>query len=78
MKIGNTSINVEALSSITKEDFLETYRGKILNIESEVNKLNKYFKKEEVVQDYVQENVQESVQDSTPRRKRKKKNVREV
>jgi hypothetical protein len=65
MQIGNMSINVIALGSITKQEFINSNRGKILNIEIEANKLSKHFKKEEVVRDVVQ--------NEKPKRKRKRK-----
>ena len=44
MKIGNMSINIIALGSITKQEFIDGNKGKILNIEVEADKLSKHFK----------------------------------
>jgi len=64
MKIGNMSINIIALGSITKQEFIDSNRGKILNIETEAKKLSKHFK---------QEFVPENIQDEKPKKKRNRK-----
>jgi len=46
MKIGNTSFNVEALATVTKEEFIESNRGIVFDVENVAKQLSKHFKNE--------------------------------
>jgi len=64
MKIGNTEFNVMAMSNMTREEFVNRYKGKLkADINYAADLLNNYFK-QEVVQEVVQEK---------PKRRRKRK-----
>ena len=66
MKIANIEFNVDSLSKITRDQFVNLYKGKLMaDINKSADFLNEYFKKEEVV--YNTE-VEEA-----PKRKRRRK-----
>jgi hypothetical protein len=62
MKIGNFEFNVDAMSGVTREEFITKYKGWLkADINYAADLLDRYFKKEEVV-------VEEK-----PKRRRKRK-----
>jgi hypothetical protein len=66
MKIGNFEFNVDAMSNVTREEFIARYKGKLkADINYAADLLDRYFKKEEV--------VVEEVQVEKPKRRRKRK-----
>ena len=64
MKIGNAEFNVDAISTMTREQFISSFKGKIkYDINQAADLLDKYFKKE----------FCEEVKQSKPKRRRKSK-----
>lgn len=66
MKIGKIEFNIDALSKMTRSEFEAKYKGALsTDLKYTIDILDRYFKKEEV--------VQEVVQDEKPKRRRKRK-----
>ena len=46
IKVGNSTINTESLSSMTMQEFIDSHKGKVsFDLKTEAKKLKKYFKK---------------------------------
>jgi hypothetical protein len=75
MRIGNTSFNVESLGAITKEQFIERYKGKInVDINEAAKQLEKHFRVEvEFVQVDLEDSIDEVLSESKPKKKRRRK-----
>lgn len=72
MKIANIEFNVDALSKMTREQFIAKFKGKLMaDINKSADYLNDYFKKEEVVS--VDDVTWVASNDEKPKRKRRKK-----
>lgn len=70
MRIGNTDLNLESLSGMTREEFIEKFSGRLnTDINAAAEKLSSYFKQEEVVEEV----ILEEVQDDAPKKKRRRR-----